>query len=280
MKDEVWICPHELERHDVDIVDLSFSDWYSVRFGYAIINTGLLRNLKLKYEKHILQGKSVKPINKETAFKGIPSSNTDDKGVRSHWCEKINTPDGVFWASCNPFDDECNGGSSIERVGEDEFLWTSTNDVERTELPWLDNLGFDNWVKIKYGKVDALTKEKIWKGCMSKEDPSNEVPNEISEVTDEDTKDSTRNENEECKRVLVEDLLDDKWFKGTESDDDDIEGILDYLELQGEYGFNDPEDEGYEQRRCKLLGILYKRPPPIVAEKYGRKFLQNLEDQD
>lgn len=39
-------------------------------------------------------------------------------------------------------------------MGEDEFFWTSTNDEERTSLPWLENLGFDSWVKIKYGHVD------------------------------------------------------------------------------------------------------------------------------
>ena len=44
--------------------------------------------------------------------------------------------------------------------------------------------------------------------------------------------------------------------------------IQDYLEIQGEEGFTDPDDEAYEQRRCKLLGIPYEKPPPIITEKF------------
>jgi hypothetical protein len=47
------------------------------------------------------------------------------------------------------------------RVADDEFLRTSINDDERSELPWLDRLGFNNWIKIRYRKVNASSKEKI-----------------------------------------------------------------------------------------------------------------------
>lgn len=103
--------------------------------------------------------------------------------------------------------------------------------------------------------MDASTKEKIWKGCMSEEDPSEEeIPNDTSEEMNDDHKDTWGDEKEDCKRELVEELLNDEWFKGTESNDDDIEGIMDYLELQGHDRFTDPDDEAYKQRRCKLLG--------------------------
>lgn len=103
---------------------------------------------------------------------------------------------------------------------------------------------------------------------MSKENSNNESPNNTSEITVEDDKALVRKEKEECKHVLVENLLDEEWFKGTDSDDDDIEGILDYLELQWNEEFIDPDDEAYEQRRCNLLRIPYKRPPPIIVKTY------------
>ena len=56
----------------------------------------------------------------------------------------------------------------MARVDDDEYLWTSKNDHRRSDLPWLERLSFEDWVKIKYGRIDATTKEKIWRGCMSK----------------------------------------------------------------------------------------------------------------
>lgn len=41
---------------------------------------------------------------------------------------------------------------------------------------------------------------------------------------------------------------------------------MDYLDLQGYDGFMDIDNEAYEQRRCKFLGIPYKKQPPIHAE--------------
>ena len=67
---------------------------------------------------------------------------------------------------------------------------------------------------------------------------------------------------------LIKDKREDSWYKGTESDDDDLEGIVDDLDLQGYDEFTNLDDEAYEQRRCKLLGIPYKKPPPIHAETF------------
>ena len=98
------------------------------------------------------------------------SSSKGGANIREHWCEQIKTIDingNTMWASCDPFENECNGGSSIARVDDDEYLWTSTNDNLRSNLEWVDNSGFDDWIKIKYGKIDAATRDKIWKGCVS-----------------------------------------------------------------------------------------------------------------
>ena len=67
---------------------------------------------------------------------------------------------------------------------------------------------------------------------------------------------------------LIKDKLDGEWCMGTEANDDDLDGIMDYLKIEGYKRFTDPEDEEYEQMRCKLLRITYTKPTPIVAEKF------------
>ncbi|GKC95448.1 zinc knuckle CX2CX4HX4C containing protein [Tanacetum coccineum] len=61
--------------------------------------------------------------------------------------------------------------------------------------------------------------------------------------------------------------LHDEWFKGTHEDDDDLEGISDYLEPTLYDGFIDSDDEEYKERKCRLLGMPYIKPPPILIEK-------------
>ncbi|GJX55653.1 protein kinase-like domain, concanavalin A-like lectin/glucanase domain protein [Tanacetum coccineum] len=53
----------------------------------------------------------------------------------------------------------------------------------------------------------------------------------------------------------------------SESYEDDLEGILDYLKPRSYDGFIDLDDEAYNKRRCKLLGMTYEEPNPILIEK-------------
>jgi len=123
MKVEEWTCPHEIERHDIKFGNLSFQDWYMIRFGDAIINAGLIRKLKLDYEEHRLQEfVDEKSIKDDISCKDDYSCDTNDKTIWKHWCEKIKTVGEIFWASCNLFDEGCDGGSSMARVGDDDFL--------------------------------------------------------------------------------------------------------------------------------------------------------------
>ncbi|GJV78804.1 hypothetical protein Tco_1514674 [Tanacetum coccineum] len=65
----------------------------------------------------------------------------------------------------------------------------------------------------------------------------------------------------------IHERLNDDWFNNASEDEDDLEGILDYLEQRSYDGFIDLDDEAYNMRRCKLLGITYKEPTPILIEK-------------
>ncbi|GJS71810.1 hypothetical protein Tco_0704651 [Tanacetum coccineum] len=56
------------------------------------------------------------------------------------------------------------------------------------------------------------------------------------------------------------------WMK-ISKDGDDLEGIIDYLEPASYDGFIDLDDDAYKERKCKLLGMTYRKPPPILVEK-------------
>ncbi|GJZ84283.1 hypothetical protein Tco_0649622 [Tanacetum coccineum] len=45
--------------------------------------------------------------------------------------------------------------------------------------------------------------------------------------------------------------LHDEWFKGTDEDDDDLEGIIDYLKPTLYDGFVDSDNEEYKERKCR-----------------------------
>nr|GEV10440.1 hypothetical protein [Tanacetum cinerariifolium] len=50
-------------------------------------------------------------------------------------------------------------------------------------------------------------------------------------------------------------------------DEDDLDGILDYLKPISYDGFINLDDEAYNKRRCRLLGMTYEEPTPILIEK-------------
>ncbi|GJU24947.1 hypothetical protein Tco_1163568 [Tanacetum coccineum] len=56
-------------------------------------------------------------------------------------------------------------------------------------------------------------------------------------------------------------------FNGTSEDEDELEGILDYLESRSYDGLIDLDYEAYNKRKCRLVGLTYKEPPPILIEK-------------
>nr|GEW68577.1 retrotransposon Gag protein [Tanacetum cinerariifolium] len=65
----------------------------------------------------------------------------------------------------------------------------------------------------------------------------------------------------------VLDKLDDDWFTKTINDEDDLDGIIDYLELKSHEDFIDINDEAYKERMCKLLGMTYKKTSSILIKK-------------
>nr|GEU74945.1 hypothetical protein [Tanacetum cinerariifolium] len=64
----------------------------------------------------------------------------------------------------------------------------------------------------------------------------------------------------------VLDKLDDDRFTETINDEEDLGGIVNFLELKHD-DFIDINDEAYKERMCKLLGMAYKKPSLILIEK-------------
>nr|GEW41549.1 hypothetical protein [Tanacetum cinerariifolium] len=65
---------------------------------------------------------------------------------------------------------------------------------------------------------------------------------------------------------VIHDKLNNNWFNNTSEDKDDLEWILDYLKPRSYDGFIDL-DETYNKRRCRLLGMTYEEPTPILIKK-------------
>nr|GEV77960.1 reverse transcriptase domain-containing protein [Tanacetum cinerariifolium] len=66
---------------------------------------------------------------------------------------------------------------------------------------------------------------------------------------------------------VIHDKLNNDWFNNTSEDEDDLEGILDYLIPRSYDKFIDLDDEAYNKRRCRLLGMTYEEPTSIIIEK-------------
>ncbi|GJZ28104.1 zinc knuckle CX2CX4HX4C containing protein [Tanacetum coccineum] len=97
---------------------------------------------------------------------------------RAHWCEALSQEkEGLhkYWASCDPHNDICDGGSLPNNV--ERRYWESTNDNERVDLEWKE-YSFNNWVRIKFSKVCKMTKDRIledyWRKVFNEAELENE----------------------------------------------------------------------------------------------------------
>ncbi|GKE41260.1 hypothetical protein Tco_1464665 [Tanacetum coccineum] len=90
------------------------------------------------------------------------------------------------------------------------------------------------------------------------------------EDSEENSEDPVECEEDRNNAILgsIHDKLDDDWFRGMSEDEDDLDGIIDYLEPSSYNGFIGLDNEAYKKRKCKLLGITYKEPSPILIEQF------------
>nr|GEU58671.1 hypothetical protein [Tanacetum cinerariifolium] len=118
-----------------------------------------------------------------------------------------------FWASCNPYDDQCDGGNFPNNT-EKKCYWCCLNDDKRLVVAW-ERMSFKDWIRVSGTVKDEADLDGIVDARLRK-------------------------------------------FRGV---------TVDYLELKSQDGFIDIDDESYKERMCKLLGMTYKKPSPILIEK-------------
>ncbi|GJZ81520.1 hypothetical protein Tco_0646514 [Tanacetum coccineum] len=180
-----------------------------------------------------------------------------------HWCKEIlqeKENKSGYWPFYDPNHDVCDGiDSPIIKV---KRYWESMNDSQREELEW-ENLSLNDWMKIRYGNVCKMTRERIlkdhWRDRFGEEKDNLEENLEDPKECGEDKSNAIMG--------TIHDKLNDDWFNNTSEDEDDLEGILDYLEPRSYDRFINLDDEAYNKRRCKLLGMTYKEPTLILMEK-------------
>ncbi|GKE05301.1 hypothetical protein Tco_1397319 [Tanacetum coccineum] len=164
-----------------------------------------------------------------------------------------------IWASCSPFEEKCNGGSLCHN--EIKCYWESENNGKRIYVEW-ENLSLDDWLRIRFGEVSERARDKIlrdhWRIRFG---------NDYDNSEDFKDLDGCRESKENKIIGTIINKLHDEWFKGTHEDDDDLEGIIYYFEPTLYDGFIDSDDEEYKERKCRLLGMPYIKPPPILIEK-------------
>ncbi|GJV74372.1 hypothetical protein Tco_1494367 [Tanacetum coccineum] len=134
-----------------------------------------------------------------------------------------------LWPSYDPYNDECDGGDS--------------NDMSNIE------------------------EKKYYWTCMN-DDERIDVPTIGRRIKRYLDLENFGDEKRVLIQELIKDRLNDNWYSHTPDDDDELDCLVDYLELQSYGGFIDTKDEAYKERMCKLLGMTYKKPPPITIEKF------------
>nr|GEU31927.1 hypothetical protein [Tanacetum cinerariifolium] len=66
---------------------------------------------------------------------------------------------------------------------------------------------------------------------------------------------------------VIHDKLNNDLFNNTSEDEDDLEGIMDYLKPRSYDGFIDLDDKACNKRRCGFLRMTYEEPTPSLIEK-------------
>ncbi|GJW42445.1 phospholipase-like protein [Tanacetum coccineum] len=155
--------------------------------------------------------------------------------------------------------------------------WGCLNDDKRLDVAW-EGMSFEDWVRVSHGKVCEMTKERILKDYWRREPDQEETINinqkfnptqEENTKTEEDCEDLENFGEKKIELILdaVLDKLDDDWFTGIINDEDNLDRMVVYMELKSHDDFIDINDEAYKERMCKLLGMTYKKPSPILVEK-------------
>ncbi|GKD41459.1 hypothetical protein Tco_1261666, partial [Tanacetum coccineum] len=171
-----------------------------------------------------------------------------------HECKSFQFKIGdIEWPTCNSNEDGyCNGGNLIGMIQVGNMTYFQ-------DYEWYEGLEDGDF------KNEVLKEKSILEGSWGHE--NKEGKNFCSWL-----KECFSNYQEldyELMRKLEE--LDQERFDNhepMEGDDDDIGNLEDYLIPQDASYYVDEEEERFEERKSKLLGIPYEKPPTFKSEKF------------
>ncbi|GJV50647.1 hypothetical protein Tco_1446388 [Tanacetum coccineum] len=177
------------------------------------------------------------------------------------------SPEEIEYFSANSRfldDDESKNVTSISDIDLKQTTpkQTITHYIElENDNDWI-NREWNDWLNIKYGEVDETMKMKILTEHWRKrfEVDYDDINDFYNPYQCEDGR------NNEIRERIIHNIH-EEWFKGTSDDEDDIEGIIDYLKPTSYDRFIDLNGEEYNKRRCRLLGMPYIEPLPIIIEQ-------------
>nr|GEZ09690.1 hypothetical protein [Tanacetum cinerariifolium] len=71
--------------------------------------------------------------------------------LKERWCKAILQQKGdehEFWASCDPFNDQCDGGDLFDNT-EEKCYWCALNNDKRIKVAW-EGLSLNDWIRVRY----------------------------------------------------------------------------------------------------------------------------------
>ncbi|GKC84795.1 hypothetical protein Tco_1140512, partial [Tanacetum coccineum] len=204
-----------------------------------------------------------------------------------HECKPFGFKSGhVEWPTCNWKDDGyCNGGDlpGVIRVGNmvyfQDYEWykgLEDGDLKDEALKEKATLkgswGHENrkgkkfcsWLKESFGNYDELDYElmlklkEYWWGKKEEDESSEDAWSNYLP--------RTRINNDNDAIQANQERFDD--HEPMKDDDDDIGDLGDYLIPNYAPYYVDKEEERFKERRSKLLGIPYKKPPTFKSKKF------------
>ncbi|GJY69653.1 hypothetical protein Tco_0472635 [Tanacetum coccineum] len=160
-----------------------------------------------------------------------------------------------------------------------EGSWGHENRKGKNFCSWLKE-SFGNYHELDYELILKL--EEYWWGKKEEEDLSKDAWSTYLPSDDNDAIQANQERKDErvVRRFGVthsQEIHDDDAIQATQElfddhkpigDDDDIGDLDDYLIPHDEPYYVDEEEEDFKERRSKLLGIPYEKPPTFKSKKF------------
>ncbi|GJS54830.1 zinc knuckle CX2CX4HX4C containing protein [Tanacetum coccineum] len=186
--------------------------------------------------------------------------------MRSNFSDNIHESVRMIKTKMNTKEDE------LMKIDSDLFTY-NTNACEINHLLSIDPDVFTYDIEVqesyeeiiyRFEEVSKTARDKILRDHWRKR-----FKNEYDDSEDFEDPDRCRESKENKILGIIINKLHDEWFKGTHEDDDDLQGIIDYLEPTIYDRFIDSDDEEYKERKCRL-----KRSKLLDISLVQEKFIQ------